>query len=90
MYDLLLPAPYRKRERRFLKQHPDMLKRYRKTLELLQENPFHSSLRLHALHGKLSGLHSVSISLQYRISLELEVRDNKIILVNVGSHEEVY
>ena len=45
-----------------------------------------ANLRLHPLHGKLSGLHSASISMQYRITLELEVHEQEIILVNVGSH----
>lgn len=36
-----------------------------------EANPFHPSLRAHALGGKLEGLHSVSINLSYRIMLEL-------------------
>jgi hypothetical protein len=39
---------------------------------------------------RLAGLHSAAISMQYRITLELEVHDNGIILINVGSHGEVY
>ncbi|MBC8259631.1 MAG: type II toxin-antitoxin system mRNA interferase toxin, RelE/StbE family [SAR324 cluster bacterium] len=90
MYDLLLPKSYRKYERRFLKKHPELLQRYQKTLELLQVNPHHPSLRLHALSGTLTGLYSVSISLQYRITLELEIKEKQILLVSVGSHNEVY
>jgi hypothetical protein len=41
------------------------------------------------LYG-LAGLHSASTTLQYRITLELEIRDRAIILVYVGSHDEVY
>jgi len=90
MFKLLHPEPYRKRERIFLKKHPDLKDRYRKTLKLLMQNPFHPSLRLHALRGDLSGLHSASITMQYRITLELEIREQEIILVNVGSHDEIY
>jgi hypothetical protein len=32
----------------------------------------------------------VSINLQYRIRLELELREQEIILVSAGSHQEVY
>ena len=59
-------------------------------LELLSYNPFHPSLRIHALSGKLTGLHSVSINLSYRITLEIMITEKEIILVNVGSHDEVY
>jgi hypothetical protein len=34
-------------------------------------------------------LHAVSISMQSRITLELELREQEIILVGVGSHGEV-
>jgi plasmid maintenance system killer protein len=45
---------------------------------------------VHALHGKLEGLHSVSINLSYRITLELIIQDQQIIPVNVGDHDAVY
>jgi plasmid maintenance system killer protein len=57
---------------------------------LLEANPSHPSLRLHAVHGKHEGLHSVSINLSYRITLELLIRGEQIIPVNVGDHEAVY
>ncbi|WP_156881389.1 hypothetical protein [Methylocaldum sp.] len=50
----------------------------------------HPSLRLHPLQRRLAGLYSVSISMQYRITLELEIRERDIVFVNVGSHGEVY
>jgi mRNA-degrading endonuclease YafQ of YafQ-DinJ toxin-antitoxin module len=89
-YSLIFTESYEKTERRFLKRHSDLLERYGKTLALLERDPFHPSLRLHALEGRLAGLHAVSINLQYRITLELELRESDIILVSVGSHGEVY
>ena len=89
-YELILTESYEKIEKRFLKRHPDLIDRYGKTLALLEHDPFHPSSRLHGLEGRLAGLHTVSINLQYRITLELEIREHEIILVNVGSHGEVY
>jgi mRNA-degrading endonuclease YafQ of YafQ-DinJ toxin-antitoxin module len=89
-YSLIFTESYDKIEKRFLKRHPDLLERYHKTLALLEQDPFHPSLRVHALEGRLAGLHAVSINLQYRITLELELREQEIILVGVGSHGEVY
>ncbi|MCX7093875.1 MAG: hypothetical protein NTY50_10560 [Methylobacter sp.] len=51
---------------------------------------FHPSLRLHALHGKLQNLHSVSINLSYRITLELQISEAEITLINIGDHQVVY
>ena len=89
-YSLIFTESCEKTEKRFLKRYPDLLDRYHKALAILEQDPFHPSLRLHALEGRLAGLHAVSINLQYRITLELEVRQQEIILVSVGSHGEVY
>ena len=89
-FTIIYPESYIKRARRFLKRHPDLTRQYQKTLELLEINPFHPSLRLHPLKGGLTGLHAVSISISYRITLELIIKEKEIILVNVGTHEEVY
>ncbi len=81
---------YSRRAARFLKKHPEVKAQYRKTLELLEGNPYHPSLRLHALRGRLQGLHSVSINFSYRITLMLMVLESEIVLVDVGNHAEVY
>lgn len=89
-YRVLYPHGYIKKAARFIKKHPDLLPQYEKTLKLLELDPFHPSLRLHRLKGPLSDLHSVSINISYRISLELMIQDQTIILVSVGNHDEVY
>lgn len=89
-YRLIFPASYRKKEKAFLKRHPEIQSRYYKTLLLLEANPQHPSLRLHALKGRLQGLHSASISMQYRIMLELEIREQEILFVDIGSHGQIY
>lgn len=89
-YTLIFTGSYKKRARRFAQKHPELKEPYRKVLELLSYNPYHPSLRIHALPGKLAGLHAVSINLSYRITLEILITEKVIILVNVGSHEDVY
>ena len=81
---------YLHRAERFLRRHPDLAERYFKTIDLLEADPHHPSLRLHALRGKFTGLHSVSINLSYRITIEMEIRAKEIVPLNVGTHEEVY
>ena len=89
-YKILYPESYIRRARKFIKRHPDLLRQYQKTLELLELNPFHPSLRLHPIKGRLAGLHRVSITIGYRISLEMILAAHEIILINVGTHDEVY
>jgi len=89
-WSLVFTDQYEKRALRFLKRHPDLEKQYLKTLQLLEINPFHPSLRLHPLSGRLSGLHSVSINLSYRITIEFLIQDQKLIPVNLGDHDSGY
>ncbi|HLF31504.1 MAG TPA: hypothetical protein VI566_10820 [Xanthomonadales bacterium] len=89
-YELIYPESYIRRARKFLRTHPGILLQYRKTLELLELNPFHPSLRLHHLKGRLNGLSSVSINLSYRIAIQLIIEGNRILLVNIGKHDQVY
>ena len=89
-FTLVYTEQYNRRALRFIKRHPDLKKQYLKTLQLLEINPSHPSLRLHPLQGKLKYLHSVSINMTYRVTLELMISDDQIILINVGDHESVY
>jgi mRNA-degrading endonuclease YafQ of YafQ-DinJ toxin-antitoxin module len=89
-FQLIYTEQYEKRAARFLKRHPELENQYLKTLQLLEMNPHHPSLRLHALSGRLQGLHSISINLSYRITLELMIQDKEIIPINVGDHDVVY
>ena len=89
-YKLIFTEQYEKRIQKFIKKHPKLLSQYEKTIRLLEANPHHSSLRLHKLSGKLSDLHSVSINISYRITLELIITEKEIIPIEIGSHDEVY
>lgn len=89
-WQLVFTEQYNRRAARFLKRNPALENQYAKTLELLELNPHHQSLRLHALAGRLTGLHSVSINLRYRITLELIITEHEIVLINVGDHDAVY
>jgi len=89
-YKLIYTDSYIKRASKFVKKHSDLISQYEKTLKLLEIDPNHPSLRLHPLKGKLKDLHSVSINISYRITLEFIIIKKEIILVNIGHHDEVY
>ena len=89
-YTLIYPDSYIRRARKFLSKHPEIHSQYRKTLELLELNPYHPSLRLHSLEVRSKGLSSISINMSYRIVLDMEIRDEEIILVKIGNHDQIY
>lgn len=72
---LLFTDQYKLRAANFLKPRPALRSTYLKTLQRLHANPAHPYPRLRGLRGKLEGLHSVSINVAYRITLELLIQD---------------
>ena len=90
MAEIIFTEPYIKIEDKFLKKHPNIAGQYGKAIKLLGINPYHPSLRLHKLSGKLSDLYSVSINITYRLSIDFVIQEDKIIPVSIGTHDEVY
>jgi addiction module RelE/StbE family toxin len=63
-------------------------------LALLAEEPFHPSLRTHKLKGALEGLWACWVEYDCRIIFlfapDPEGGEDVIVLVDIGSHDEVY
>ena len=87
---LATTAFFDRRARKFLGRHPDLRARFAETLQRLCADPFDPGLRLHPLSGKLEGLHAVSLTYSYRITLTLKITEREILLIDIGSHDEVY
>ena len=89
-YKLIYPDSYVRHAKKFLRRHPEICTQYQNILEMLEINPHHPSLRLHGLTGRLSELSSVSINMSYRIVIDMVIKEEEIILINVGNHDQVY
>lgn len=87
MARVVFTESYTRRAIRFLRKHPEIQRQYEKTLQLLEINPFHPSLRLHKLSGRLRDVHSVSINCSYRITLEFLISDDTIVPIDVDLQE---
>ncbi len=90
MYEIRSTESYEKRASKFFKKHKEIYPQYKKTIALLAMDPYHPSLRPHKLQGRLQGFSSVSINMKYRIVVDFVVIDDVIILVDIGSHDDVY
>ncbi|NEP55455.1 MAG: type II toxin-antitoxin system mRNA interferase toxin, RelE/StbE family [Symploca sp. SIO2G7] len=80
--------------KRIIRKRPDFRPLIEKTVRQLAEDPFHPSLHTHKLKGDLSNTWSCSIDYSYRILFEFidnpEEQEEAILLLNLGSHDEVY
>jgi mRNA-degrading endonuclease YafQ of YafQ-DinJ toxin-antitoxin module len=89
-YKIIRTDEYFRKLKKFIKKHPDVLDRYIKTIEILEIDPFHPSLRIHKLQGKLKEYYSISITIKYRVVIDFIIENNEIIPINIGTHDEVY
>lgn len=80
--------------KRLIKRNPSLQKTIQQVLNQLICDPFHPSLRTHKLSGDLSDVWSCSIDYKFRILFEfMDDPDNPaqaILLLNLGSHDDVY
>ncbi len=90
MFTITTPHQFLRQARKFFKKHPDLKPRFAGVLADLQNDPFQPGLELHPLGGKLAGCHAVSLTYSYRITLTLLMTEKEIILLDIGSHDEVY
>jgi mRNA-degrading endonuclease YafQ of YafQ-DinJ toxin-antitoxin module len=87
---LVMTAFFERRARKFLTRHPDLRPRFIETLEQLRSDPFQPGLRLHPLGGKFEGMQAVSLTYSCRITLTVQITEREILLLDIGSHDEVY
>jgi addiction module RelE/StbE family toxin len=74
--------------RKIVKRNPELNKIIKDKIKLFQENPRHSSLKLHKLTAKNVEQWSIKINPNLRIIIQYS--EDTAILVNIGSHDEVY
>lgn len=90
MYTLVWSAGFTRSAEKFIKRHPELREKLATILRELENDPFQPHLKYHQLGGNLKGVQAVSITCSYRITLTIVVFDREIILLDVGSHDEVY
>lgn len=89
-FEVLTSTQFLRHSRKFFRKHPELKPAFAKLVEALCSDPFQPSLRLHPLKGSLQGMHAVSLTYNYRVTLTLKVMEEEIILLDIGSHDEVY
>lgn len=80
--------------KRLVKKNPELRSQIEQVLQQIAEDPFHVSLRSHKLKGDSSGRYSCSIDYQNRILFKFVTNpdsgEEEILLLTLGSHDDVY
>ncbi len=94
MRKLVWDASFRRVFKRKTRRNPALEERIHEMLELLAIDPFQAVLRTHKLRGVLEGLWACWVEYDCRIVFTFEPDpeegDDWIVLIDIGSHDEVY
>lgn len=89
----LIPSPtFARAAKRFVRKCPPAANAIRETLKLLAEDAFAPRLRTHKLKDTLTGCWASSAGYDLRIVFEFVSQggNEAILLLSVGTHDEVY
>ena len=94
MRKLVLTPKFKRAFRKFTRRNNKLQKLIEETLTQMEADVFASHLSTHKLSGKLYGLWACSCGYDCRIVFVLEreqsSKDEVIILLDIGTHDEVY
>ena len=90
MYTLVWSSGFTRAAKKFIEHHPELRGKFAAILHDLETDPFQPHLKFHHLTGTLKGIQAVRVTHSYRITLTVIVSDKEIILLDIGSHDEVY
>jgi mRNA-degrading endonuclease YafQ of YafQ-DinJ toxin-antitoxin module len=89
-YTLVWTDTFARTARKFLRLHPELAGLFKDILLLLESDPQSPRLHLHSLQGKHRGNQVIKLTYDYRIILILKIIEKEIVLLDVGSHDDVY
>ncbi|MFB2878146.1 type II toxin-antitoxin system YafQ family toxin [Floridanema aerugineum] len=94
MRQLVLTSKFKRAFRKFVKRNVDLQQRIEDTLQQMEADVFAPALATHKLSGKFDGLQSCSCGYDCRIVFSIEIdtetKSEVIVLLDIGTHDEVY
>jgi addiction module RelE/StbE family toxin len=91
MVELIWDDKFKKAYKKWVNQHPELKAQFAKKIIQFAEDPFHPSLKTHTLSGVMKGLWSFRITYEQRLVFDfIDESRTHVVLIDIGSHEEVY
>jgi len=89
---LIPTSKFTRQSGKLIKNNNLLRKKLHETLNKLSNDPFEQSLYTHKLKGELEGKFSSRLTFDLRIIFKFEKYDNEdcILLIAIGTHDEVY
>lgn len=94
MKTLVWDKSFKRAFKRTVRKNPQLEEKIFAVLEFLANEPFAQSLKAHKLRGSLEGLWACSVEYDCRIiynfEQDSETKEELIVLIDIGTHDEVY
>ena len=89
MIKVIWDQGFKRSYKRKVKNNDEYKKKFWDTLEIFAKDPFDPQLKTHKLSGKLKGLWVFSSLYDCRVIFKF-VKKDEVLLIDIGSHDEVY
>lgn len=87
-------SSYKRAFKKTTKSTPDLKEKIIEAMNLLEQDPFHPKLKTHKLQGILEDNWACAVTYDLRIIFTFvknsDANETEILLINLGTHEEVY
>ena len=94
MYKIIISPRFKRSYKKFIKKYPYLLDNIDFSINQLSENPFNPAIKTHKLSGELYELYACKCGYDCRIIFSIEKVDGEtdsvILLVDLGTHDNVY
>jgi addiction module RelE/StbE family toxin len=89
MIEVAFSSSFKRAFKRRIKGNEGLETRFWARLQTFQNDPFDQTLRTHKLSGRLKHLWAFSIEYDFRVVFSF-LEDDRVLFVDIGTHEEVY
>lgn len=94
MITVVWAPSFRRAYKLHTRTRPELHEKIMATLQLLMKDTRDPILRIHKLHGRLEGLLACSVEYDLRIVFDImenpKTNQEELLLIDIGTHEEVY
>lgn len=89
MINLIWDDTFKRKYKKLIKNNEFLKNIFWKKIELFIENPYNPQLKTHKLSGKLKNCYSFALGFDFRVVFQF-VDNESVLLIDIGSHDEVY
>jgi len=91
MMEISFSSSFKKTFKKIMQKKPYLEAKFWKKVEIFKNDPFNDTIKTHKLSGKLKDLWSFSIDYDNRVIFYFaDDSKNKVVFVDIGSHDVVY